>query len=452
MDQFEFKCPEGWTMYRSVLYKKYKDPKPSTRFAIYDMDNTLMFTPSLFVQELAKGVMVQVAKPVIPNDFALYSKNLRDKLLNELGKGRGILVVSNQRGLLENFQFVYRILERVDLLLKEIDLPLYIFLATRHDIYRKPGNLVPLHFGSAPGILLFFEKYLNSGLKIDFSDSFYVGDAAGRRLPYKVSSIMLRNILNRLKSIDFSKHRYYNVDGEGNVVHVDANAIISRLTISKMRNVFSYDFSDCDLKFAINSGMRFFTPDEYFYDLPPYELNVNFDPKNLGLDPFFPTVQSGLMVIIGNLSSGKTYLAKNCTKFSQISESNFLSREKFMRALKAMLSEGKNVVVDDTNHVASKRVELVQLARSLNAYVTFVHLDLSQNLINHLNKIRRLYSDEGTREFFDVPDSAESCHKKGDLRLKVERPTLDEGADAIYTIVDDCFPMEHNRLTLLHLP
>ncbi|BAM38615.1 uncharacterized protein TOT_010000083 [Theileria orientalis strain Shintoku] len=410
MDQFEFKCPEGWTMYRSVLYKKYKDPKPSTRFAIYDMDNTLMFTPSLFVQELAKGVMVQVAKPVIPNDFALYSKNLRDKLLNELGKG------------------------------------------TRHDIYRKPGNLVPLHFGSAPGILLFFEKYLNSGLKIDFSDSFYVGDAAGRRLPYKVSSIMLRNILNRLKSIDFSKHRYYNVDGEGNVVHVDANAIISRLTISKMRNVFSYDFSDCDLKFAINSGMRFFTPDEYFYDLPPYELNVKFDPKNLGLDPFFPTVQSGLMVIIGNLSSGKTYLAKNCTKFSQISESNFLSREKFMRALKAMLSEGKNVVVDDTNHVASKRVELVQLARSLNAYVTFVHLDLSQNLINHLNKIRRLYSDEGTREFFDVPDSAESCHKKGDLRLKVERPTLDEGADAIYTIVDDCFPMEHNRLTLLHLP
>ncbi|UKJ87649.2 hypothetical protein MACJ_000087 [Theileria orientalis] len=442
MDEFVFKCPEGWTMYRSVLYKRHKDPKPSTRFAIFDMDNTLMFTPSLFVQELAKGVALQVAKPAIPNDFVLFSKNLRDKLLSELDKGRGILVVSNQRGLLENFQFVYRILERVDLLLKEIDLPLYIFLATRHDIYRKP----------APGILLFFEKYLNSGLKIEFSDSFYVGDAAGRRLPYKVSSIMLRNILNRLKSIDFSKHRYYNIDREGNVVHVDANAIISRMTISKMRNVFAYDFSDCDMKFAINSGMRFFTPDEYFYDLPPYELKVKFDPKSIGLDPFFPTVQSGLIVLIGNLSSGKTHLAKNCTKFNQISESNFGSHEQFMRALKVMFSEGKNVVIDDTNHVATKRVELVRLAHSFNIYVTFVHLDLSQNLINHLNKIRRLYSDEGTYEFFDVPDKTESFHKKSELKLKVERPTLAEGADVIYTIVDDCFPMEHNKLTLLHLP
>ncbi|UKK00059.2 hypothetical protein MACK_000127 [Theileria orientalis] len=423
MDEFVFKCPEGWTMYRSVLYKKYKDPKPSTRFAIFDMDNTLMFTPSLYVEELARGVPLQVNKPVIPNDFLLFSENLRDKLLNELDKGRGILVVSNQRGLLENFQFVYRILERIDLLLKE-----------------------------TPGILLFFEKYLNSGLKIDFSDSFYVGDAAGRRLPYKVSSIMLRNILNRLKSKDFSKHRYYNIDSKGNVVYVDANAIIARLTISKMRNVFSYDFSDCDLKFAINSGMRFFTPDEYFYDLPPYELNVKFDPKFIGSDPFFPTVQSGMIVLIGNLSSGKTYLARNCTKFNQISESNFESHEQFMGALKVILSEGKNVVVDDTNHVASKRVELVQLAHSFNIYVTFVHLNLSQNLINHLNKINRLYSDEGTHEFFDVPDNTESFHKKSDLRLKVERPTLDEGADVIYTIVDDCFPMEHNKLTLLHLP
>lgn len=92
-----FKLPEGWRMvslthnntfqHRTVLYRSYKDPKPSTSFAIYDMDNTLMITPSYFVEELKKGVQIQISKPLIPNDFVLFAPNVKEKLHYELNQG-----------------------------------------------------------------------------------------------------------------------------------------------------------------------------------------------------------------------------------------------------------------------------------------------------------------------------------------------------------------------------
>eukprot|EP00375_Theileria_parva_P002937 XP_765618.1 hypothetical protein [Theileria parva strain Muguga] len=311
-----FKLPEGWRMHRTVLYRSYKDPKPSTSFAIYDMDNTLMITPSYFVEELKKGVQIQISKPLIPNDFVLFAPNVKEKLHYELNQGRGILIISNQRGMLENIPSAYLILERIELLLRELDVPLYILLATDHDIYRKP----------APGMLLFFERNLNGGLPVDRDNSFFVGDAAGRRLDYKSSSLMMRNILSVLKSTDYSTRRYYNVDENGTIVYINPYEIIKRLTISKMKNRFSKDFSDCDFKFAINNSLTFLTPDEYFYGVPEYNIKLDFDPLLVGSKPFFPVVLSGLIILIGNLASGKTHISRifrNFTPMSQVLKTIF---------------------------------------------------------------------------------------------------------------------------------
>ncbi|XP_954618.1 polynucleotide kinase 3'-phosphatase-like protein, putative [Theileria annulata] len=429
-----FKLPEGWKMYRTVLYRSYKDPKPCTNFAIYDMDNTLMITPSYFVEELKRGVQIQISKPLIPNDFVLFAPNVKEKLHNELKQGKGILIISNQRGMLENIPSAYLILG--------------LFLSIQFSSER-----IELLLREPPGMLLFFEKKLNGGLPVDRDNSFFVGDAAGRRLDYKSSSLMMRNILSILKSTDYSTRRYYNIDENGTIVYINPYEIIKKLTISKMKNRFSKDFSDCDFKFAINNSLTFYTPDEYFYGVPEYNIKLDFDPLLVGSKPFFPVVPSGLILLIGNLSSGKTHFSRIFRNFTPMSQSDFGSTFHFMESLRKKLIKRENVVIDDINNTANERVQFVHLASSLGVLVTFVHLDLSQNLVNHLNKVKRLCCDEKTREFFQVPEVKGTFHSKRQLtKLIVERPSLDEGPNIIYTINDISFPMEHNELTQLHLP
>ena len=75
-----------------------------------------------------------------------------------------------------------------------------------NDGFRKPGVMMWKHFTAQ----------LNNGVEVDFKESFYCGDAAGRPATK-----------NREK-----------------------------------------DFSDSDLKFAKNTGLKFYTPESLFLDQP----------------------------------------------------------------------------------------------------------------------------------------------------------------------------------------
>lgn len=73
--------------HEGVLYQRYKDPKPAAQLAMFDMDSTLMMTPSTLVNELVTGLKPNVGKPAVPNDFILYNPNVRQKLQEELDNG-----------------------------------------------------------------------------------------------------------------------------------------------------------------------------------------------------------------------------------------------------------------------------------------------------------------------------------------------------------------------------
>ncbi|CDR97843.1 hypothetical protein BBBOND_0403310 [Babesia bigemina] len=82
-----FEYPPQWKQHDGVLYQRYGDPKPSSKLAMFDMDNTLMLTPSTLVPDLVKGCKPWINKPAIPNDFILYNTNVKQKLQQELADG-----------------------------------------------------------------------------------------------------------------------------------------------------------------------------------------------------------------------------------------------------------------------------------------------------------------------------------------------------------------------------
>lgn len=92
-----------------------------------------------------------------------------------------VIVLSNQAGLTieadpkQPASIGKRVVEfkgKIDSILTQLDLPISLYAATQHDIYRKP------RVGMWRQMLV--DHGLSESGKVDLEHSFYVGDAAGR--------------------------------------------------------------------------------------------------------------------------------------------------------------------------------------------------------------------------------------------------------------------------------
>ncbi|AFZ80530.1 polynucleotide kinase- 3'-phosphatase, putative [Theileria equi strain WA] len=448
MSENEFKLPQGWLRDGSLLYRPYLNPKPSRAFAIFDMDNTLMVTPSYYVEELARGMDLPKAKPAIENDYVLFAPNVREKLQTEHSNGRGVLIFSNQRGMLNNVPLAYVIIARIELLLKDLDVPLYIILATEHNICRKPG----------PGMLLYYEKHLNGGIKVDRKSSIYVGDAAGRKQTRETAKIMMQNLLHMLKSTDFTDHKYKQKDKNGNLIPVDAESIIKKLTISKLRNWMVSDFSDCDLKFALNNDIPFNTPDEYFYGLDQPTPVIDLVPSEIGSQPFFPPISNGLIIIVGPPSSGKTFFCANLfPNFVRITPDDFPTLEACNKEIAKILKTGKNVIIDGTNHLYKIRASFIKTGKGAGVTVSLVYINVKLPFPTHVNKLKMMLSDEFSigligETLKPVPSIVYGKGKITTYFRNLQPPSLDEGMEGLFTLSETTFPFTHNAFSKIYLP
>ena len=158
--------------------------------------------------------------PKDAHDWIFLNEKVSPTIKKLADEGYKIVIFTNQNGIKKGHTKAEDIQVKVGNIAKAIGVEMQVFAATSEDEYRKPGV----------GMwTIFAEKYNGKG-KIKIEKSFYCGDAAGRK---------------------DAKHK---------------------------------DFSDSDLKFALNVGIEFKTPENLFLGEKDKIEVKGFNPKTIPED------------------------------------------------------------------------------------------------------------------------------------------------------------------------
>lgn len=152
--------PLGWASVVPTLLKNRFVGQPSKKIAAFDLDGTIVVTKT------------KSAFPKDENDYRVFNQSVPERLKALERDGHRIVILSNQggiKGAIDGKQ-AQKVMKRIDRVLEEIGISCTVLLSTSKDVYRKPDV----------GMWKHFLEECNGGMDVDMSDSFYVGDAAGR--------------------------------------------------------------------------------------------------------------------------------------------------------------------------------------------------------------------------------------------------------------------------------
>lgn len=314
----------------------------NSKIASFDLDKTLIKT---------KG---KNEFPKNEDDWQFLYTSIPSKLKKLVKDGYRIVIFSNQNGFtrknakknakLKESQFK----TKINNIFKILDIPIIIFCAIEKDNFRKPCKGMWNRF---------LEKYNNTD--IDYDNSFYCGDAAGRPEGWK-----------------------YNV---------------------------KKDFSDSDRKFALNCNLKFYTPDEYFMNEKPAIFKLVSDPntlkdkKDLPLfepsdKPLIPEDKHVEMIIfVGYPGSGKSHFAKKYLipkGYAHINQDTLKTADKCLKVAEKELILKHSVVIDNTNPSKNKRSEYIKIAKKYNVPVRCFKFETDEDISLHNNKYREIIKGE----------------------------------------------------------
>jgi bifunctional polynucleotide phosphatase/kinase len=138
------------------------------------------------------------------HDWVWLHDNVPKVLKDLYTQGYKIVIFTNQAGIARGNTKQEDIMGKISDLIAEVGIPIQAYVSTTKDAWRKPSK----------NMWEYMSTYRNQGIKVEAKNSFYVGDAAGRPWGWKRGK--------------------------------------------------KKDFSNSDREFAANSGVAFFTPEEFF--------------------------------------------------------------------------------------------------------------------------------------------------------------------------------------------
>ncbi|MEM0354159.1 MAG: DNA 3'-phosphatase [Thermoplasmata archaeon] len=314
------------------------------KIASFDLDDTLIKRPKTGEKK-----------------WELLHKDVVDKIASLTERGYIIVIFSNQGGMgfgcrridisswKESAEFFVK-----ELMRKSKKYYFAIYVAKNYDLYRKPNI----------GLWEQMKVDLKSEFKIEkihiSKKSFYVGDAAGR-----------------LKPGEFRK-KLYPKSTKG-------------------------DFSDVDRKFALNVGITFMTPEEFFTGKKskiPFRLS-GVDPWDLTLiqskeNFLFIPREKEMIIVVGPPGAGKTEFVEKYIlphKYIYVSQDVCKSKEKCKRIVTDALKNGSSVVIDGTHPDTLSRMAYTSLAKKYGyENIRCIVLNTDIQIAKHLNNVRHVYS------------------------------------------------------------
>uniref|UniRef100_A0A672IUM8 PNK FHA domain-containing protein n=1 Tax=Salarias fasciatus TaxID=181472 RepID=A0A672IUM8_SALFA len=269
---------------------------------------------------------------------------------------------------------------KVEDILSTLQLPVQVFVATGPGIYRKP----------VMGMWNYLCEKANDGVTVDKTQSLYVGDAAGRP---------------------------------------------ENWAPGKKKK----DFSCSDRLFALNIGLQFHTPEEYFlgWKSAPYRL-PEFDPKKLDsnarlYDPPSASLTSDkteVIVAVGFPAAGKssffhTHIVPK--GYVYVNRDTLGSWQKCVSACESALKEGRSVAVDNTNPDKESRKRYVDVAKAAGVSCRCFQFSASLEQAKHNNRFREMALSD--TKHAKVNDMVFHSYKK-----HFEAPALSEGFSEILQI------------------
>ncbi|XP_045175457.2 bifunctional polynucleotide phosphatase/kinase-like isoform X2 [Mercenaria mercenaria] len=302
-------APESrWDQYDTLYVFTAKGLESRRKVAAFDIDGTIITTQS--------GKVF----PTHPGDWRLvYYKDIPKKLKKLHEEGYKVVFITNQMGVSRGKTNIADLKSKFIDLVDDIGIPIQILVSTKSGLYRKP----------CPGMWNFLTEKLNGGIEVELSQSFYVGDAAGRPKDWAPKK--------------------------------------------------KKDFSCSDRLFALNIGIEFKTPEEYFLGYPSTKYSMpEFDPRKISpktqlLDPADARLTSGSMEVIllaGFPASGKSFFAKKYLEpkgYVVVNRDTLKTWQKCVALCKDSLKKGKSVVVDNTNPDVESRARYIQAASASGA-------------------------------------------------------------------------------------
>ncbi|KAM3726920.1 Uncharacterized protein ACO02O_03627 [Dirofilaria immitis] len=306
-------------------------------------------------------------------DWKFFCDSVPQVLAEIAGRGFKVVIFTNQRGIQTGSQDRDAFCRKMEKVCQQIRLPIQVFVSLGTLRYRKPYI----------GMWNYFESHGNGGISINRESSFYVGDAAGR---------------------------------------IQTNSRGKK------------DHSAADRLFALNFGINFFTPEQYFlkqvevedYTLPSFSPSPSMDEKISLFEPEnTPVPEYGYGIV--NRDTLKTW--QKCVENAKI----FLKRQ-------------QSVIVDNTNANRESRKRYISLAKSCGAALRCFLFNCTLEQAAHNCKYRAIV--DTSEKHLEIGRMVLNSYKK-----KFEEPKLSEGFSSIVKVnfvpEFDCY--EHEAIYRMYL-
>lgn len=309
-------------------------------------------------------------------DWKLFAekKIMEDKFNEYKDKDYIFVVFSNQNGIEAGHTTEEIFWKKMDLVFAELKFPFIVFAAVKKDFYRKP----------CIGMFELFESKYNDNNIIDKSSSYFIGDAAGRK-----------------KDQSYPKN----------------------------------DFSNSDYKFALNNGLNFLTPEEFFLNIkqkiPKIDLELHTFDNNLNNHIKFDEKTQEMIILVGSPGSGKsTYCANVLVPkgYVRVNQDTLKTEKKCLDVASTEIKNGKSVIIDCTNPKKEKRSIYIKLAKDNKIKVRCFVMNVEKELAFHLNNLREI-NNERTHHSGAVNKIPIHTFYK-----YFEEPTKNEGLDEVVKV------------------
>ncbi|XP_041850126.1 bifunctional polynucleotide phosphatase/kinase [Melanotaenia boesemani] len=364
--------------------------KPSVKSSWQQIGNLLLYTAAgVKASEKIAGfdidgciITTKSGKvfPTAPDDWKILYPEIQPRLASLLKKGYKVVFFTNQMGIAKGKLRPEVFKSKVEDILATLQLPVQVFVATGPGIYRKP----------VMGMWNHLCEKANDGVTVDKMQSIYVGDAAGRP---------------------------------------------ENWAPGKKKK----DFSCSDRLFALNIGLQFHTPEEYFlgWKSAPYSL-PQFDPRKLDstarlYDPPSTSLicsETEVIVAVGYPASGKsTFFHTHIIPkgYVYVNRDTLGSWQACVSACERALREGRSVAVDNTNPDLESRKRYVDVAKAAGVTCRCFHFSASLEQAKHNNRFREM--NPSSSKHATVNDMVFHSYKKHFVA-----PALSEGFSEILQI------------------